>query len=136
MARQSWLRETTKLFLRYLAVGASFIPAGLLYALAARMGWNSPLVALALLGLSFLIARSVWDALEKQSTALQRQVARPTTVTVGQVAFEMPGRRQVAIIAGAYVPSLTVFGAQESRTLVSQGHTNLAGSAKTILLPA
>ncbi len=61
----SWLHETASLLLGYLAVGASFIPAGLLYAGLRLLGWQSPLTAIIPLALGFLLAHRVWNWLER-----------------------------------------------------------------------
>ena len=68
MARQttSWSRETARLFLQYLAVGLSFIPAALLYALFAATGRDSTFMGLVCLGFGFLCAHWVWNRLARQ----------------------------------------------------------------------
>lgn len=62
----SWLREAGKFYLMYLAVGAAFIPFGLVYGLLALKEWNHPLAGLMLLGGGFLTARSVWERVRRR----------------------------------------------------------------------
>jgi hypothetical protein len=64
MEISSWLRETARLTLRYLAVGVSFIPAGLVYGGFRRVGWDSPVSVALSLVFGFWIASLVWNRLE------------------------------------------------------------------------
>lgn len=67
-----WLRESGRMFLLYLAVGAAFVPSGLVYALFALAGWNHWLVAVLLLGAGFLTAHFVWGSLERRLLVRQQ----------------------------------------------------------------
>src|SRR5713101_3278511 len=64
MEISSWLRETARLTLRYLAVGISFIPAGLVYSGFRTIGWDSPVSVALSLVLGFWIASLVWNRFE------------------------------------------------------------------------
>jgi len=71
-----WLSETAGTFLRYLAVGISFIPAGLLYSVAVLAGWDHWLVGLVCLGLGFATASVVWKKGEHWEVRIMRQEQR------------------------------------------------------------
>lgn len=62
----SWLHETKRLMLLYLAAGGSLVPAGILYALLVLAGWDSIWIALLCLSTSLLMVRYVWQALDRQ----------------------------------------------------------------------
>jgi len=55
-----WLRETARLYLRYVAVGLIGIPIALLYALARRADWNMSVVGAMLFLLGFVCAFLLW----------------------------------------------------------------------------
>jgi len=57
------LRETARLYLRYMTVGLVCIPLALLYAGARRADWNTTVVAGALIVLGFVGAFFVWRRL-------------------------------------------------------------------------
>lgn len=61
----SWSCEVARTFLRYLAVGGAFVPAGLVYALAAVAGWGHWVVASVCLGVGFLMAHILWRKTER-----------------------------------------------------------------------
>lgn len=58
-----WLRETARLYLRYMAVGLTGAPLVLLYAWAKRADWNMPVVTGALILLGLVGAFSLWRRL-------------------------------------------------------------------------
>ncbi len=58
-----WLSETVKTFLRYLAVGAAFVPAGFIYSLAVLAQWDRWWIAAICLVLGFATASVVWRKL-------------------------------------------------------------------------
>ena len=62
----SWLHEATKFYLMYLAVGAVFVPFGLVYGLLVLQGWDHWLFIVFLLGAGFLAGRYVWGKLERR----------------------------------------------------------------------
>jgi hypothetical protein len=55
-----WLRETARLYLRYMAVGLLGVPLALLYAGAERAHWNMTVVAVVLAGVGFVSAFFLW----------------------------------------------------------------------------
>lgn len=72
----SWLRETGRLTLRYLAVGICFVPAGLMYAVFREVGWDG-LGSIALsLGSGFSIAYFVWNWLEARERVALPPISR------------------------------------------------------------
>jgi hypothetical protein len=58
-----WLRETARLYLRYMAVGLIGVPLILLYAAARRADWNVTIVTAGLLVLGFVGALLLWRRL-------------------------------------------------------------------------
>lgn len=70
----AWLRETSRLYLRYVAVGLIGIPLALLYALARRADWNTTVVTGVLMVLGFVGAFLLWRQLGdwNVSTAIVR----------------------------------------------------------------
>jgi hypothetical protein len=60
----SWLHDTGRLTLRYLAIGVSFIPAGVLYVVFRHVGWETPLLVAVSLAFGFSMAYYVWDWVE------------------------------------------------------------------------
>ena len=86
---RSWLREVTKMFLKYLAVGAAFIPWGVLYSLLVLAGWDHWVIAVLMLGGGFATAHFAWTALEKRMRVQLVEISRPTTpVAFGRAAME------------------------------------------------
>lgn len=62
----SWLHETKRLMLLYLAAGVSLVPAGILYALLVLAGWDSIWIAILCLSIGLLTVRFAWKALDRQ----------------------------------------------------------------------
>jgi hypothetical protein len=62
----SWLRNSARVSLLYIAVGVAFAPFGLVYALLAVNGWDHWISTVLLLGCGFVAAQLVWNALEKR----------------------------------------------------------------------
>jgi hypothetical protein len=58
-----WLRETARLYLRYMAVGLIGVPLTLLYAAARRADWNMTIVTVGLLVLGFVGGLLLWRRL-------------------------------------------------------------------------
>jgi len=76
---RSWLREVTKMFLKYLAVGAAFVPWGVLYSLLVFAGWGHWVIAVLMLGGGFATAHFAWTALEKRMRVQLVEISPPTT---------------------------------------------------------
>lgn len=112
----SWLRETGRLFVLYLAVGLVFVPAGLVYALfiisrppegsAGLLGtlfavpqW---LVLFVVVAAGFLAARSTWAALEKRLVAPPVELGQEAAASVGDsyVDLSVHVREALALLAG------------------------------------
>jgi hypothetical protein len=55
-----WLRETSRLYLRYMMVGLVGIPLTILYAWAKRANWNTSIVMASLLLLGFVSVFFLW----------------------------------------------------------------------------
>lgn len=62
----SWLHETKRLMLLYLAAGVFLVPAGILYALLVLAGWDSIWIAILCLSIGLLTVRFAWKALSRQ----------------------------------------------------------------------
>jgi hypothetical protein len=62
----SWLHETKRLMLLYLAAGVFLVPAGILYAVLVLAGWGSIWLAILCLSIGLLTVRLVWRALDRQ----------------------------------------------------------------------
>ncbi|GEM_PF-3896892 len=58
--------ESVRMFLRYMAVGAAFVPSALIYAFAFVNGWDHWLVATFLLGIGFVTAHIVWTRVDSR----------------------------------------------------------------------
>ncbi len=112
----SWLRETGRLFVLYLAVGLVFVPAGLVYALfiisrppegsAGLLGtlfvvpqW---LVLSVVVAAGFLAAHFTWAALEKRLVAGPVELGQETSASVGEpyVDLLVGLREALALLAG------------------------------------
>lgn len=133
MARQTalWLRETGRLFLRYLAVGASFIPAGLIYAGFHLAGWISPISAGVSLGIGFGTAHYVWNLLESRELTAEIISEQQTVVAAASEAPVLPGRPQLAVLGAAYFCSVIALGIQRPANLIDPNGVN-AKSASAI----
>jgi hypothetical protein len=64
---ESWRRDTLRLFVRYLVVGACFVPAGALYAYFSMTGPSSLWMTLLCLVVGLIPASFVWQLLHQRS---------------------------------------------------------------------
>ena len=72
---RSFLRESVRLYVRYLSVGLSAIPAGLVYGICVAKGYDRWWVALLAIAVSLAVARTVWKYLDSRSLARSVSVA-------------------------------------------------------------
>src|SRR5437870_2589218 len=79
---RSFLRESARLYVRYLSVGISAIPAGVAYGICVVKGYDRWWVALLAIAVSLCVARIVWKYLD--SKQLTRKV--PIAFTHGNFA--------------------------------------------------
>lgn len=101
MARSSpfWLREMLKTWLQYVGVGCAFVPSGVVYVLLRKqLGQDIALVIS--LGIGVVLAKLVWDALDRRITLhgpdwATRLHMMPSEVAMAMVAALRP-RRQAA----------------------------------------
>lgn len=84
-----WPSESVRLFLFYLAVGAAFVPSGLLYGLLSVAGIDHWLVATPLLGTGFLMAALTWKHLEKRYHVNSTQIVSEKSTTTPSAALEL-----------------------------------------------
>ena len=122
----SWLREATKFYLMYLAVGAAFAPFGFVYGLLALKGWNHPLAGLVLLAGGFLTARFVWERVHR------RLFVRPARVIQGLPASA--SRAVPAPVRQGGVTRCDRFGENGwsmPRVVVDHGHSGVPRSIET-----
>lgn len=131
----SWWRETGRLLLRYLAVGASFIPAGLIYARFRSAGWDNLVSAVLSLGLGLWAAHYVWNLFEALSTEIifsEQAIVGASAVATS----ELPGKPQLAVIGAAYICSVVVLGIQRPPTFIGPNRASAkpASRVNTVLL--
>lgn len=88
----SWLREVGRLSLRYFAVGLSFAPWGLIYALLALSGWVHWSILVLLLGAGLATAHVAWQYLDVEAVKEVRTITMLRdhhihTITAGDAVY-------------------------------------------------
>lgn len=114
----SWWRETGRLTLRYLAVGVSFAAAGLVYGLVSQRSGPNALYGLVCLGLGFFTAHLVWTRVARTRTKVCAEVTQDVPRTVGQAAFQVLGKSQRVVVAGAFACTVFVLDGQQATTFI------------------
>lgn len=132
----SWSRELARMFLLYLAVGAAFIPSGVVYALLRLAGWDHWLLAGVLLGTGFLTAHFVWVALGTRKAVKGRQVFHQTFLGAGEAESELSKQREVIALIGEfnYYSYTSERGPSPVIKLPSQARPGTTARSQTILL--
>lgn len=88
----SWLREVGRLSLQYLAVGLSFAPWGLVYALLSLSGWGHWSILVLLLGGGLATAHVAWQYLDVEAVKEVRTITvlrdhHIHTITAGDAVY-------------------------------------------------
>ncbi len=97
------------MFSRYLAVGASFIPAGFILAGFHLMGWVNAVSVGVSLGIGLGTATYAWNLFEPRVVLTAALISEQSTAVASALdAQVLPGKAQFAVLAAVY--SCYVFG--------------------------
>src|SRR3989442_11066412 len=83
-----WLRETTRIGILYLAVGAALSPWAIIYGVLVNKGWDHWSFVVLLLGGALVTANFVWVWLEKRTRPIQVLLFTQPIVNGAHVVWE------------------------------------------------